>query len=100
MVFQAVSEQMFSESFLFLSQMVLMNTSVKGISFLNEIMGSSYSFSSTDIFLTHQDFFPKKKKNANIYKLEEKLVTHFKLEESSQVFMICFWHVGSSIYPN
>ena len=61
MVFQAVSEQMFNESFLFLSQMVLMNTTVKGTSFLNEIMGSSYSFSSTDIFLTHQDFFPKKK---------------------------------------
>ena len=100
MVFQAVYEQMFNESFLFLSQMVLMNITVKGISFLKMKSWAVHIVSHPQTYYELTRIFFQKRKKANIYKLEEKLVTHFKLEKSSQIFVICFWCVGPSIYPD
>lgn len=58
MFFQAVSEQIFNEHFLFLNQMAFdkwncENNYESHSLFKDEIMGSSYSFSLTDTFWTH-----------------------------------------------
>lgn len=60
MVYQAVSEQIFSESFVSQSDYIWrtkLTTTVKGIPpFKDEIMGGTYSFSLTDI-LNSPGFF-------------------------------------------